>query len=276
MASGRLRHRREQRFERARAEKDLCAVAVIRAWRQGRERGGGRSGLGHEAIGWPVRHAPARLHDRAVAGAAAEIAGERLMNEGVVRAFAAVVESEHRHHETRRAEAALGRIGVDHRLLHRMERAVRRRQTLDRQHGAIVDLRQHHQAGIDGAILHASRRHGRPSTMVQAPQSPSAQPSLVPVRKARVRSQSSTVMVGGALASLHGFPFNKNRTSVIAQGLSRAVRAATASMLCKARTTWQPPSRMVVPSHEGSTFAHFFSNKCRLGLGMIPVDAPGA
>jgi hypothetical protein len=37
------------------------------------------------------------------------------------------------------------------------------------------------------------------------------------VRCARVRSQSSTVVVGGAPSSLHGFPFNKNCTAAIAQ-----------------------------------------------------------
>jgi hypothetical protein len=55
----------------------------------------------------------------------------------------------------------------------------------------------------------------RPRTMVQAPQSPSAQPSLVPVRCARVRSQSSTVMLGGAPSSLHGVPFNRKRTALM-------------------------------------------------------------
>src|SRR5262249_7799344 len=64
----------------------------------------------------------------------------------------------------------------------------------------------------------------RPRTMVQAPQSPSAQPSLVPVRCTRVRSQSSTVMLGGALSSLHGVPFNRNRTAVMLAS-SRAMGA---------------------------------------------------
>jgi hypothetical protein len=58
--------------------------------------------------------------------------------------------------------------------------------------------------------------------MVQAPQSPSAQPSFVPVSRARVRSQSSTVMLGGAPSSLNGFPFNRNRTAAMACLLSRA------------------------------------------------------
>jgi hypothetical protein len=75
------------------------------------------------------------------------------VNEGIVRGLAAMMEGEHRHHETRRAESALGGIGVDHRLLHGMERAVGSRQALDREDGTVVDLRQHHQAGIHGLIL---------------------------------------------------------------------------------------------------------------------------
>src|SRR5262249_16512641 len=63
---------------------------------------------------------------------------------------------EHRHHEARRAEAALRGVGIDERLLHRMERPVRARQTLDRENRAIVDLRQHHQAGIYRAELQRS------------------------------------------------------------------------------------------------------------------------
>ena len=43
------------------------------------------------------------------------------------------MEGKHRHDETRRAEAALGGVGVDHRLLHGMQRAVGCRQTLDGQ-----------------------------------------------------------------------------------------------------------------------------------------------
>ncbi len=78
------------------------------------------------------------------------------MHDRGVGRLAAVVEGEHRHHEARRAEAALGGVGIDERLLHRMERPVRARQTLDRENRAIVDLRQHHQAGIHRAELQRS------------------------------------------------------------------------------------------------------------------------
>jgi hypothetical protein len=121
---------------------------IVRASWQRRQGIGLRGQIGNEAVGRSVRDLAARCRDRAIAGAAAEITGERFMHECVVRGLAAVVESEHRHHESRRAEAALSSVGVDKRLLHRMKRAVRRRQAFDCQHRAIVDLRQHHQARI--------------------------------------------------------------------------------------------------------------------------------
>ena len=153
-----LLHRREQRIERARHEKGLRAATIVGTWRHAGQRFGQHGRLGDEAIGGPLRDAPAGLHDRAVAGATAEIAGERFMHGRAVGRLAAMVEGEHRHHETRRAEAALGGVGIDHRLLHRMERAVRCRQTFDREDGAIVDLRQHHQAGIHRLIAAAIRQ----------------------------------------------------------------------------------------------------------------------
>jgi hypothetical protein len=98
---------------------------------------------------------------------------------------------------------------------------------------------------------------GRPRTMVQAPQSPSAQPSLVPVRCARVRSQSSTVMVGGAPSSLHGLPFNRNRIAVMARAhtMSYAVTPTTTdtprNVPCKPRT--RPASlRSGEPAHRAA------------------------
>ena len=46
--------------------------------------------------------------------------------------------------------------------------------------------------------LPVARRRELPITTVQAPQSPSLQPSLVPVQRASSRSQSSTLRVGAA------------------------------------------------------------------------------
>ncbi len=51
----------------------------------------------------------------------------------------------------------------------------------------------------------------RSSTTVQAPQSPSAQPSLVPLSPRWSRSQSSTVVIGDTLETSTGAPFSVKR-----------------------------------------------------------------
>src|SRR5690348_6306166 len=53
---------------------------------------------------------------------------------------------------------------------------------------------------------------GVPMTTVQAPQSPSAQPSLVPVRPAWPRSHSSTVSVGSTSVSSCNSSLRRNRS----------------------------------------------------------------
>ena len=78
------------------------------------------------------------------------------MDERVVGRLAAVMKREHRHHEAGRAEAALGGMGIDQHLLHGMKRAVRCRQAFNREERAIVDLRQHHQAGIHRLVSHGT------------------------------------------------------------------------------------------------------------------------
>ena len=63
-------------------------------------------------------------HDRLIAGAAAEIALQRLLDRRVGRIGRPHPQPIERHDEARRAEAALRAVEVDHRLLHRMQRAV--------------------------------------------------------------------------------------------------------------------------------------------------------
>src|SRR6516225_1090287 len=77
--------------------------------------------------------------------------------------------------------------------------------------------------------MQTSPSRSRASTMVQAPQSPSAHPCWVPVRRARVRSQSSTVMLGGALSSRDGFPFSRKWTA-----------AMTSAQVCSITPAAQP------------------------------------
>src|ERR1700743_1782756 len=53
---------------------------------------------------------------------------------------------------------------------------------------------------------------GSPNTTVQAPQSPSAQPSLVPVRRISSRKYSSTVVVHGTFSAHTNCPSSRKRT----------------------------------------------------------------
>ena len=149
---GMLRRRAMQFIERARDEIHLRAVPIILALGQGAQRLDGLARGAGEAVARPGGDAAAGIDDRAIAGAAAEIAGKRLVNERVLGAFAAVVEGEHRHHEARRAEPALGAIRVDERLLHRVERAVRGREPIDGEHLGAVELRHQHEAGVDRLV----------------------------------------------------------------------------------------------------------------------------
>jgi len=92
-----------------------------------------------------------RIDDRLVAGAAAEIAGERFANAGVSRRRALVIEREQAHHDAGRAKAALRAVKLDHGLLDGMQRLALR-QILDREHLGAVDLPEQQNAGIDRFI----------------------------------------------------------------------------------------------------------------------------
>ena len=95
------------------------------------------------------RHGLARREDRAVAGAAAQIAGDDVAHRhalGARRADAAAVE---RHHEAGRAEAALRAVALDQLALDR----VRAAQAFDGPQRLAVEHRQEEDAGIDRAPL---------------------------------------------------------------------------------------------------------------------------
>ena len=142
-----------------------------------------------------------RADDRGVAGAAAEIAGERVVDRLLAgQRVGRAGQGEHRHDEAGRAEAALRAVAVDHRLLHRVQPPVGALEVLDGEQLAAVEGRHELDAGVDGAVVEP-RTFGLATTTVQAPQSPSLQPSLVPVRRRASRSQSSTVWVGSTRSS---------------------------------------------------------------------------
>ena len=84
---------------------------------------------------------------------------------------------------------------IDHGLLQRMQ-VVAVGEVLDRDELRPVDLAEQQNAGVDGLVGERCRRADAPRTTVQAPQSPSAQPSLVPFAPASSRSQSRSIARG--------------------------------------------------------------------------------
>ena len=105
--------------------------------------------LGDQRIGGG-RACAARLRggdDRLVAGAAAEVALQRRPRSRPRRVRVAHPERVERHHEARRAEAALAAVAVDHGRLHRVQGAVAG-EVLDGDDVAEVDRGEQPDAGI--------------------------------------------------------------------------------------------------------------------------------
>jgi hypothetical protein len=101
-----------------------------------------------------VRQRLGGVDERAVAGAAAEIAGERVENERAPRCRRfrrrALREGIETHDEPRRAKAALARVERHDRLLRRMRRVLPG-EALRGQHHAAVKVGGAHDAGVHGA-----------------------------------------------------------------------------------------------------------------------------
>jgi hypothetical protein len=119
-----------------------------------------------------------RLDDLAVAGAAAEHAGERVANLGLGRLRVRAQERLGAHQHARRADAALGRAVGDESA----QRRARRR----RDAPTVVTERPSHWP-TPTMHEHTCRRQGT----VRAPQSPAWQPILVPVRPSSSRKASA-------------------------------------------------------------------------------------
>ena len=101
-----------------------------------------------------VEHAQGGFDDRPVAGAAAQVAGERLVDLVAARqarpSGLVLVERPQGHHEARRAEAALRAVAIDHRLLDGVQRAIWLAQVFHGIEGAAVEGGQELDAGVDG------------------------------------------------------------------------------------------------------------------------------
>ena len=90
-----------------------------------------------------------RLDDVVIAGAAADIAFELLADGAVVEIVALAAHDIDRGHDhAGRAIAALQPVIFAERFLHRMQRAVGRRRSLDGQHVGALELQREHGAGF--------------------------------------------------------------------------------------------------------------------------------
>ncbi len=131
----------------------------------------------------------ARLHrlggggDRSIAGTAAQVAGERVVDPVAVRLARFLIQREQRHHEARRAEAALRSVAIHHRLLAGMKRSVGRGQIFHRQQLLAVQRADQLYAGIDRAVaqpvaVHFAQHHRAGATIALAAAFLGADPPL--------------------------------------------------------------------------------------------------
>ncbi len=124
---GMLQVERGEAVEGGRRGEECLVVADVHILAIGKEleHPGHVAGAGAEAILARLGTGGERgIDDRPIAGAAAEIAGDHVVDlVARHRTIGRLVEREDRHDETRRAEAALRSVVLDHRQLHRMERA---------------------------------------------------------------------------------------------------------------------------------------------------------
>ena len=104
------------------------------------------------------------LHDRLIAGAAAEVALQRRFDGAGIGARVFHPQPVKRHHKARGAKAALAAVMFDHRRLHRMQPAIGAAQMLDRDDMAAMARGKEADAGVhrliaQPAVMQASDQH---------------------------------------------------------------------------------------------------------------------
>ena len=125
-----------------------AGVALQRAQLRG-------DGLAVELGRRQARHALGGVDDRTVARAAAQVAGQGVVDLAAARlaAFLLQVQAPQRHRESGRTEAALRTVALDQRLLHGVQRAILLRQVFDGEQGLAVQRGGELDAGIHGPHL---------------------------------------------------------------------------------------------------------------------------
>ena len=104
-----------------------------------------------------LAHALARREDRPVAGAAAQVSGHRVAQASVVGRQAIFIMRIERHHDSRRAEAALRAVALDHGLLHRMQ-LITAFQRFDGDQLAAIERTDEENAARRGEVGHRAGR----------------------------------------------------------------------------------------------------------------------
>src|SRR5918994_1376391 len=143
-----------------------------------------------------------RLDDPQVAGAAAEVACERLAELLVARVRVLAKKRLHRHEEARRTEAALERVSLVERALKRVELPVRG-QPFHRPERPPVRLHCEHQARADGLSVELDGACAADALL--APDLRPRQPCLVPDEVGQERARLDVALVG-APVDLHPHP----------------------------------------------------------------------
>ncbi len=136
-----------------------------------------------------ARGEPHGVEDLRVAGAAAEVAGERLADLVVRRARGAPEQIDGRDDEARRAEAALHGARVDERLLHRGA-AVAVGEPFDGRHLVPVGLRGEHEARADERAVEQHRARAALALLARVLRAREARASRA-ARRAATRPPSS-------------------------------------------------------------------------------------
>ena len=106
-------------------------------------------------IGGNTASIPRRLNNRAIAGTAAQVPGQCIIDRPAILLATIQPQLIQAHDKTGCAETTLRSMGLDHRLLHRMQAAVLGFKMLDRQKLFAIKGRDKLDTGVHRAIGHA-------------------------------------------------------------------------------------------------------------------------
>ena len=139
-----------------------------------------------------TREREGRVHDRPVAGAAAEVSGECLAHLGLRRRWVLPQERRQREQDARGARAALRAAGVEHRLLERGQLAVGAGEALDRRHLPPLGMGRGREARNGGTPVEQHRARPAPPFVAADLRSGQAEPVSQDVDERAERRRAAT------------------------------------------------------------------------------------